>query len=126
MPVFTRLSKDSPPSVLVVDPDPDICSGITDLLTAKGWKVHRVPDGKTCLEQIQHQGFDAILLREYLPDMDGLSLLNVLRIRRRGTPVIFLTGSGPSPMALQRGACAVVTLPYEREELSSLLQSVIR
>ena len=52
MPVFGRLSKDSPPSVMVVDPDPNICSGITDLLTAKGYQVQSVPDGKTCLAQI--------------------------------------------------------------------------
>ena len=123
---FTRLSSDAQPSVLIVNPNPDLCLVFTDRLKAKGYEVESVPDGKTCLERIRHHGFDAMLLSEHLPDQDGLSLFNAIRTIQRDLPVIFLTVTGPSPVALQQGAFAVFTLPCEREELYSLLQKGIK
>jgi DNA-binding NtrC family response regulator len=123
---FMRLSSDAQPSALIVHLDPDVCLSLTHRLTAKGYEVESVPDGKTCLERMRHQGVDAMLLSEHLSDHHGLSLLNPIRVMDPTLPVIFVTGAGPSPMALQRGAFAVIALPCEREEPYSLLQKGIK
>lgn len=115
----------SHPSVLIVNSDPDMCWGLTDGLTANGYHVESVQDGKSCLERIQQRVFKAVLLSEYLPDQDGLSLLETIRATHATLPVIFLTVSGPSPSALQQGAFAVLILPYERGELLHILQKAI-
>lgn len=115
----------SHPSVLIVNPDPDMCLGLTDGLMANGYHVESVQDGKTCLKRIQDKVFKAVLLSEHLPDQDGLSLLEAIRTTHATLPVIILTVSGPSPSALQRGAFAVLILPYERGELLHILQKAI-
>lgn len=123
---FTRPSNDlSHPSVLIVNSDPDMCLGLTDGLTTNGYHVESAQDGKTCLQRIQERLFNAVLLSEHLPDQDGLSLLEAIHSSQATLPVILLTVSGPSPSALQRGAFAVLLLPYERDELLHILQKAI-
>jgi DNA-binding NtrC family response regulator len=111
--------------VLIVNPDPDMRLSLTDGLTANGYHVESVQDGKTCLQRIQERVFNAVLLSEHLPDQDGLSLLEAIHTSQATLPVILLTVSGPSPSALQRGACAVLLLPYQRGELLHILQKAI-
>lgn len=126
MPIFTRLSNaPSRPSVLIVNGNPDICSGFTNRLTAKGYDAESVLDGKTCFERIQHKAFSVLLLHDRLPDQDGLSLLTAIRFLQPTLPVIITTAAGPSPVALQRGAFAVLLLPYLADELDDLVQRAI-
>lgn len=123
---FTRPSNAlSHPSVLIVNPDPDMCLGLTDGLTTNGYHVESAQDGKTCMQRIQERVFSAVLLSEHLPDQDGLSLLEAIHSSQATLPVILLTVSGPSPSALQRGAFAVLVLPYERDELLHILRKAI-
>jgi DNA-binding NtrC family response regulator len=61
-----------------------------------------------------------------LPDQEGLSLLDTIRTMHPTLPVIVLSFEGPSPIARQRGAFAVLRLPYEPNELYEILQRAIR
>ena len=72
MTFVTRSSEAStPPSVLAVNGNPDICEGFTQLLTLKGYEVESISYGETCFERIQHHAFSAVILHDRLPDQDG-------------------------------------------------------
>jgi DNA-binding NtrC family response regulator len=66
-------------SVLIVNPSEDICLGLTDRLTARGYHAESVQDGRMCLERIRPRVFSAVLVSAELPDQDGLSLLDTIR-----------------------------------------------
>jgi DNA-binding NtrC family response regulator len=126
MPYFTRLSNASPQlPLLIVDSDREIRTSFTEKLTAKGYEVENAPDGKTCLERIQYQDFGVVLLRSHLPDQDGISLLTAIRFIHPRIPVIFMTSAGPSPIALERGAFAVLLLPCPADEFYDVVQRAI-
>jgi len=123
MPFFTRLSNASPQlPVLIVNSDREIRWAFTERLTAKGYEVESAPDGKTCLERIQHQDFSVVLLSSHLPDQDGISLLTAIRFMHPRLPVIFMTAAGQSPIALERGAFAVLPLPCPADEFYDVVQ----
>jgi DNA-binding NtrC family response regulator len=79
-----------------------------------------------CLDRIRQRVFSAVLVSADLPDQEGLSLLDTIRTMHPTLPVIVLSFEGPSPIARQRGAFAVLRLPYEPNELYDILQRAIR
>ena len=115
----------TPPSVLAVNGNPDICEGFAQLLTPKGYEVESVFCGKTCLERIQSRAFSALILHDRLPDQDGLDLLTAIRTIQPRLPVIVTATREPSPDARQQGVFAVLLLPYRREELCDILQRAV-
>ena len=122
---FDPRTSNPPPSVLIVNGSPDICSGFADCLTAKGYKAESVLDGASCVERIQRHAFSALILHDRLPDQDGLYLLSAIRTIHPTLPVIITTVAGRSPVASQQGAYAVLVLPYERDDLYDTLQRAI-
>jgi CheY-like chemotaxis protein len=122
---FVSRTSHPPPSVLIACAHPDICFFFNDCLTTKGYEVETVQDGKTCFERIQQHAFSAVLLNYRLPDLDELFLLTAIRTIQPTLPVIITTAAGPSPVALQRGAFAVLPLPCGLEELYDTVQRAI-
>ena len=124
---FVTRSSDAltPPSILIACADPDLCFFFNHCLTAKGYKVETVPDGKTCFERIQQHAFSAVLLNHRLPNLDIPFLVTAIRTIQPTLPVIVTTVMGPSPVLLQRGAFDVLSLPCLRDELYDTLQRAI-
>jgi CheY-like chemotaxis protein len=52
----------SRPSVLIVNPSEDICLGLAARLTARGYHVETVQDGRMCLDRMEHRHFGAVLV----------------------------------------------------------------
>jgi two-component system response regulator HydG len=121
---FVPRTSNPPPSVLVVNGSPDICSVFADCLATKGYETESVLYGASCVERLQRHAFSAVILHDRLPDQDGLSLLTAIRTIHATLPVIVTTVAGPSPGALQQGAYAVFVLPYRCDELYDTLQRV--
>jgi hypothetical protein len=58
----SSLDKPSQHSVLIVNPSEDICLGLTDRLTARGYHVESAHDGRMCLDRIRQRVFSAVLV----------------------------------------------------------------
>ena len=61
-------------SILVVDDEYGVRSGIRAILEMDGYDVEDAADGAAALAQIERRDFDVALLDYRLPDTDGLSL----------------------------------------------------
>ena len=68
-------------SILVVDDEYGVRSGIRAILEMDGYDVEDAADGVAALAQIERRDFDVALLDYRLPDTDGLSLLHSMRER---------------------------------------------
>ena len=87
-------------SLLVVDDDQDGREVFCRLFEKAGHQVSCVSNGKEALSAVLSNLPDLVLLDLYMPEMDGVGLLEVLRsyLRLQSLPVVILTALPDSPM----------------------------
>jgi CheY-like chemotaxis protein len=79
--------------VLIVDDEPDSSEFVERFLQREGYRTSCVPNGRAALGALINGRPDVVVLDVRMPEMDGLTLLEVLRSYLRWTklPVILLT-----------------------------------
>ena len=115
-------------SVLVVEDNPDIVTGLQDLLQHDGYVVSVAETCAEALTEVRSKHFNAVLLDLGLPDGDGLDVLKEVQRRDASLPVIIITahiGHEHTVGSLAQGAFAYLTKPYDREELRQTLRRAI-
>jgi two-component system alkaline phosphatase synthesis response regulator PhoP len=70
---------DKQPYILVVDDDPDILDGILAVLESQPYRLQTARDGKRCLEMIELERPDLLILDLLMPRMDGFAVIRFLR-----------------------------------------------
>ena len=63
--------------------------------------VEVVPTGARCLARLTAGVYDALLLDNHLPDMDGIDVLRHLAIRGQFLPIVVVTGVGDEQLVVQ-------------------------
>ena len=114
--------------VLVIEDDPAIRSSLVRSLTDRGHAVTSAPAGMAGLKKALDEQPDLVLLDLGLPDLDGHSLLTMLRAVRR-TPVIVITARDDDPSvvrALDAGADDYVVKPFAMDQLEARIRAVLR
>ncbi len=116
------------PVVLIVDDDPDIALVLQDLLEFDGYDTLVAATGAEALAQARNVSCAAVLLDLMLPDMDGLSVLTLLKEIDPLVPVIMLTAFvevAKKHGSLTQGAFGYLTKPYDAEELKALIRRAV-
>ncbi|MEO8326680.1 MAG: response regulator, partial [Nitrospirota bacterium] len=66
-------ARTTPPTILVVDDETDICLALSDLLGNEGYQVESVETGNEALRRaFPPHPYSAVILDLGLPDLDGL------------------------------------------------------
>ena len=89
------------PSVFVVDDDDAMRDALVQLLETAGLRVEAHADGSAFLAACGPDRPGCVLLDMAMPGMSGLEVQAALRAQGLNIPVIFLTGHGDIPMAVQ-------------------------
>jgi CheY-like chemotaxis protein len=86
-------------SVLIVEDDRDSCDVLDRFLRRSGHETECVPNGREALSVLVQQPPDVIVMDMCMPEMDGVSLLQVLRsyLRWNRLPVVLVTGAATAP-----------------------------
>ncbi len=86
--------KSSKKRILAIDDMPDVLNTVKAVLSAR-YQVFGVTNHKTALKFLASNHADLILLDIEMPDMDGFSMLSIIRRIKAylNTPVLFLTGN---------------------------------
>src|SRR5256885_16363259 len=115
-------------SILVVD-DCDVLLGILPMrLSAIGFDVTTCTAGEEALAVAKREVFDLALTDLRLPDRDGLSVLEELKLIHPDLPVLLLTAHGTIPNAveaMQKGAFGYLTKPFDDKELQATLEKAL-
>ena len=84
----------APPSILVVDDDPEIGPLAADILESEGYAVVQTPDPMEAirLARQRSEGFDLLLVDLVMPLMDGRELARRIQELRPGTKVLLMSG----------------------------------
>ncbi len=111
--------------ILVVDDDEALLRLLTMRLSAIGFDVTTCATGEEALAVAKREIFDLALTDLRLPDRDGLSVLEGLKLIHPDLPVLLLTAHGTIPNAveaMQKGAFGYLTKPFDDKELQATLE----
>ncbi len=79
--------------ILVVDDEDLVRNTLRRILERDGHEVVEAENGEVALELFQQQAMDLVIADLFMPVMDGLELLNELRLKYPGTRMIAISGS---------------------------------
>src|SRR6266581_2434036 len=101
---------------------------VSEYLGEAGFRVSVAAQGRSGLEWLAREPFDALVLDLMLPDMDGLEVCRQLRAKS-DTPVLMLTARGDATdriVGLEIGADDYLPKPFEPRELLARLRAILR
>ena len=119
------------PRVLVCDDEPGIRKTLSQILGDEGYAVDAVGLGQDALTRAfgdEAQRPEAILLDVWLPDLDGLAVLDQLRAAGLTMPVVMISGHGTVDTAVQavkRGADDFLEKPLSPERVLLTLDKAL-
>lgn len=96
-------------TVLVVDDDKIIRQQVTGLLARAGFAVQAFASADELLCQLDGAGGGCLLLDVDMPGMSGIELQREINARGIELPIVFLTGHGTIPMAVDALRAGAVT-----------------
>ena len=116
-------------SILVVEDEEAIRSGLIDVFVFHGYDVDSADNGPEGLEKALTGKFDLILLDVMLPGMDGYEICNEIRAKDRNQPIIMLTAKTSDEeiiQGLKLGADDYVAKPFSIQQLLLRVEAVLR
>src|SRR5664279_5494147 len=115
-----KTGMDVEPIVVVVDDDAPMRAALKRVFTAARFTVDSYASGPELLDKCDFGRHAVLLLDVMMPGMSGLELQRALRTRGVNLPVIFLSGSGDIPMAVEamhNGAVDFLEKPFDNAQL---------
>jgi two-component system response regulator AtoC len=110
----------APGRVLVVDDDPSLRYALQAVLGDAGLAVEACASGSAALAAFEARGADVVLTDLAMPEMDGLQVLERLRMQDPGVPVLMLTAHGSERVAvaaMKAGAYDYMPKPFDPDEV---------
>lgn len=110
--------------VLVIEDDPDGLRSVVDAVRDAGYDVVAATTGQGGLDAVSREQPDVVLSDFFLPDMDGLKLLESVSPIRPGLPFLVMTAYGSVELAvkaLKQGAYDFLTKPLDLDDLQAKL-----
>jgi CheY-like chemotaxis protein len=79
--------------VLAIDDDSAVCATVCAILERAGHQVVTAQDGRRGLKLLEAEQFDLLLIDIFMPEMDGLETIRVLRGSKPQLPIIVMSGA---------------------------------
>jgi two-component system, OmpR family, alkaline phosphatase synthesis response regulator PhoP len=107
-------------SILLVEDEENLQEALKLNLELEDYEVTSAWNGVEALELIQKEHFDLLILDVMLPELDGISVVENIRLQNNDIPVLILSARNSSAdrvMGLKKGADDYLTKPFNLEEL---------
>lgn len=117
--------------ILLVEDDADFRGALERYLSKVGHDVRAVGGGQAALAALEAGPTDLIVTDLFMPEVDGLQLVNELRKSQSVVPVIAISGGGrfTKEMMLQTakalGAAVTLQKPFDLDELGQAVERVL-
>ena len=111
--------------MIVVEDDPAVRDALQLLLSGAGYEIEAFESGEAFLESFEAEDSCCVLLDMNLPGMSGLEVQKALLEKGAQLQVIFLTGHGEIPLAVEAmraGAIDFIEKPSSDGELLEVVE----
>jgi two-component system, OmpR family, alkaline phosphatase synthesis response regulator PhoP len=115
--------------ILLVEDEESLSATLTINLSMEGYHVVHAKDGPSAIEKFRTQAFDLAILDVMLPELDGFSVCQTIRLEGNSTPVLFLSAkiTGKDRVeGLRIGGDDYLAKPFDLEELLLRVSKLIR
>jgi Response regulators consisting of a CheY-like receiver domain and a winged-helix DNA-binding domain len=116
------------PSILLAEDEENLHEALKLNLELEGYEVTSAFTGSQALQKIENEYFDLLILDVMLPDVDGISITETIRVQNNGVPILILSAKNASSdrvLGLKKGADDYLTKPFNLEELLLRVQKLI-
>ncbi len=116
-------------SILLVEDEENLQEALKLNLELEGYEVTSSYDGAEALKQVQQEHFDLIILDVMLPEVDGITVCETIRLTDTETPILILSAKNSSAdrvLGLKKGADDYLTKPFNLEELLLRVNKLIK
>jgi FixJ family two-component response regulator len=114
--------------VYLVDDDPSVAKAIGRLFRVAGFRFAAFATAHDFLSQQNFESPSCVVLDVQLPDQSGLDLQRELHDRGWNASIVFITGHGNVPMAVEAmraGAVHFLPKPFDNQELLTAVRQAI-
>src|SRR5438128_1242375 len=111
-------------TILVVDDEENIRHTLRGVLADEGFEVLEAPDGRRALELLKHVAPRLAIVDVWMPEMDGIELVERMRNQAPGVPIIVVSGHGTIETAvrvIRLGAFDFLEKPFPLDALLSVV-----
>jgi two-component system, NtrC family, response regulator AtoC len=115
--------------ILVVDDEEIVRESLAGWLEKDGYTVGLAPDGPSAIEKLAREPWSILLLDMKMPGMDGLQVLEHTRSLQPPPTVVIMTAYATvetAVRAIKIGAYDYLVKPFDPEELSLMIQKIVR
>ena len=119
----------SKPSILLAEDEENLHEALKLNLELEGYEVTSAYTGSITLQKVQQEYFDLLILDVMLPDLDGISITETIRVQNNDVPILILSAKNTGAdrvLGLKKGADDYLTKPFNLEELLLRVQKLIR
>jgi two-component system nitrogen regulation response regulator NtrX len=114
--------------ILIVDDEEGIRQSLSAILADEGYDVEAVPSGEACLAALEARPAGVVLLDVWLPGIDGIETLKLLR--ESGSPAMVVMISGHANIetavrATKLGAFDFIEKPLELEKIILVVKNAV-
>jgi len=116
-------------SILIVEDEVSIRTGLEDVFVYHGYAVDTAEDGREGLRKASSGRYDLLLLDVMLPGVDGFEICDRVRAQDREQPIIMLTAKTSDEdivHGLRLGADDYVAKPFSVAQLVARVEAVLR
>src|SRR6201986_880465 len=115
-------------SLLVAEDEESLREALKLNLELEGYEVSTVDNGPAVVKTVKNGYFDLIVLDIMLPDMDGITVCETIRMQHNDVPILFLSARNSSAdrvEGLKKGGDDYLTKPFNLEELLLRLDKLL-
>ncbi|MFM7618757.1 MAG: response regulator transcription factor, partial [Bacteroidota bacterium] len=115
--------------ILLIEDEKSIGYALQLNFELEGFQIQWETNGVQALKIAQEKFFDLLVVDVMLPDLDGISLCETLRLQGNQTPILFLSAKGEGKdriEGLKAGGNDYMAKPFEWEELLLRCRNLIQ
>ncbi len=116
-------------SILLVEDEENLQEALRLNLELEGYDVSSSYDGAHALKMVSQEHFDLLILDVMLPELDGISVCETIRLSNTELPILILSAKNSSAdrvLGLKKGADDYLTKPFNLEELLLRVNKLIK
>lgn len=116
-------------SILLVEDEENLHEALKLNLEMEGYEITGAYDGAEALKAVQKEYFNLIILDVMLPEVDGITVCETIRLSNAEIPILILSAKNSSAdrvLGLKKGADDYLTKPFNLEELLIRVNNLIK